>query len=154
MDLRHDLALDLPAVHRGVRVARNVVRHFARMQGLADREIESLVLVVSELLANAVDHGAGAVMEEKDLETDHRMRLEFRIEDEHWTLRVSDQGGGDVDEVQQLLHPDGLPDLEDERGRGFFLIAQMVDRLAVETSEDGAGLCLVAEKRSEPAEGR
>jgi anti-sigma regulatory factor (Ser/Thr protein kinase) len=35
---------------------------------------------------------------------------------------------------------DGIPDLEDERGRGFFLLVQMVDTLSVEKSRDGLGL--------------
>ena len=44
---QYELALDLPAAHRGVRVARNVVRHFARMEGVKDEEIERMVLIVS-----------------------------------------------------------------------------------------------------------
>jgi len=144
---RYEMTLDLPAVHRGVRLARNVVRHFTRMWGMADGDVESLVLVVSELLANTIDHGGGGkAMTESDLDSDVRMKLSFEIGDETWTLRVSDQGGGDPVEVRRLIEPDGLPDLEDERGRGFFLLAQMVDRLEVERSPDGLGLTLIATK--------
>ena len=35
-------------------------------------------------------------------------------------------------------------DLEDERGRGLFLLAEMVDHLGVTTSPDGKGLSLEA----------
>ena len=47
-------------------------------------------------------------------------------------------------EVERLLHPRELPDLEDERGRGFYLMGQMVDRIEVGRSEDGHGLRITA----------
>jgi len=139
------LALDLPATHSAVRLARRVARDFARMDGMASREVENLMLVVSELLGNAVDHGGGgSAMEEKDLEGSVRMSLRMASGDRSWELEVDDQGGGDVEEVRGLLDPDGLPDLEDERGRGFFLLAQMVDVMEVRPSADGKGLTISA----------
>ena len=50
-----------------------------------------------------------------------------------------------------LSPPGGFPDLDDERGRGFFLLAQMVDEFRVERSEDGLGLAFVARKGMERA---
>ncbi len=144
----HELALDLPAAHKGVRVARNVVRHFARLQGVKDSEIESLVLVVSELLANAIDHGGGrAALTEGDLNGDPRMKLVFTLREDEWTLSVTDEGGGDPERVRALIAPGRLPDLDDDRGRGLFLLAQMLDRLEVEKSPDGRGLTFHVAKR-------
>ena len=147
---RHELALDLPAVHRGVRVARHVVRHFARLEGVGDREIEQLVLIVSELLANAIDHcGNGKpAMTEHDLDGDPRMKLSLVVGDVEWRLSVSDEGGGDPTRVRNALRSAQLPDLEDERGRGFFLMSAMVDELKVDRSSDGKGLTFTAVKRS------
>ena len=148
---RHQIALDIPAVHRGVRVARNVVRRFARMQGISGPEVDYLVLVVSELLANVIDHGGGcAAMVEEDLEGDVRMHLEFTISSVGWCLRVTDHGGGDPAKLQAMFEPDGLPDLEDDRGRGLYLLAQMVDQMEVVQNEQGDGLTFVAQKRLEP----
>ena len=144
----HELRLDLPAAHTDVRVARNVVRHFARLLGVADREVDQLVLVVSELLANAIDHGGGnAAMDEQQMARDVRMKLFLVVNAEEWEVHVTDQGGGDPDEVRKLIEPDGLPDLEDDRGRGLFLLAQMVDRFTVEVSTDGQGLTFSAHRR-------
>jgi anti-sigma regulatory factor (Ser/Thr protein kinase) len=137
----HELALDLPAAHRGVRVARNVVRHFARMEGVKDGEIDQLVLIVSELLANAIDHGqAKPAMTENDLENDARMKLVLAIGEVEWHLAVSDEGGGDPARVRAVIRAAQLPDLEDERGRGLFLMRQMVDSMEVDPSADGRGL--------------
>ena len=140
-DRKHELTLDLPAAHRGVRVARNVVRHFARMEGVRDSEIEHLVLVVSELLANAIDHGGGeAAMTERELNGDPRMKLLLVIHQHDWMLAVSDEGGGDPTRVRAALQEAQLPDLDDDRGRGLYLLRQMVDTMEVDPSADGRGL--------------
>jgi anti-sigma regulatory factor (Ser/Thr protein kinase) len=55
-----ELRLDLPAVHSAARMARHLVRQFARAGGLVGSELDQLVLVADELLSNAVDHGGGA----------------------------------------------------------------------------------------------
>jgi anti-sigma regulatory factor (Ser/Thr protein kinase) len=144
--IRHELRLDLPAAHRPVRVARNVMRHFARMQGMVDREIEYLVLVTSELLANAIDHGGGeAALTET--ETSSRMVMEFLLLETEWSLRVTDQGGGDPDQLRAMFASQEIPDTADDRGRGLFLLSQMVDRMEVERSESGEGLTFHAVRR-------
>lgn len=145
---RYELALDLPAAHRGVRVARHVVRHFARMEGVKDEEIEHLVLIVSELLANAVDHsGHGPAMEEGELVGDPRMKLRLVVGAREWRLAVSDEGGGDPERVRRALQSAKLPDLEDERGRGLYLMRQMVDSMEVDLSEDRRGLTFRIQRR-------
>lgn len=141
---RADLHLDLPAVHEQVRVARRSLRIFARMQGLAGRDLDNLLLVASELLSNAVDHGGGDSSMDLHEATGARMSLRFEVEDSRWSLAVSDQGRGSASEVAELLHPSGPPDLEDERGRGFFLLSEMVDEVSVAPSADGRGLCITA----------
>ena len=139
------LRLDLPAVHSAARMARHLIRPFARSGGVLGTELDNLLLVAAELLANAVDHGGG----EAALETVNghhaegaRMQLALSVEAGGWRLEITDEGGGDPEAVRALVRPAGLPDLEDERGRGFFLIAQMVDEIRVEPSTSGRGLSL------------
>lgn len=140
-DRPHELRLDLPAAHSAQRIARSLVRLFARNEGVESGEIERIEFIASELLANAVDHGGGErAMEEEDRPGDVRMSLMLFIRPDGWELEVGDQGGGTLDEVQALIHPETVPDLEDERGRGFFLLRGMVDGLTVAKSEDGRGL--------------
>lgn len=137
----HELRLDLPAAHSAQRMARSVVRRFAKSEGVSEEEIEKIEFITSELLSNAIDHGGGErAMEEADRPGDVRMSLLLRITPEGWELEVGDQGGGDLDEVSAMLSPQNTPDLEDERGRGFFLLSGMLDSLTVAKSEDGLGL--------------
>ena len=143
-----ELRLDLPAAHVACRMARHLVRQFARAGGIEGSELDNLVLITDELLSNAVDHGGGnGSMEEHDLEHPVRMSLVLGVTPIGWELRVADQGGGDPKVLDELIHPEGLPDLENERGRGFFLMAQMVDSLEVKRSEDGLGLLLIARRK-------
>jgi anti-sigma regulatory factor (Ser/Thr protein kinase) len=135
------MVLVLPATHAAARIARRTVTDFARLDGLPSHEVEQLALVVSELLGNAVDHGGGAAaMDEEQLVGDVQMSLEFHVSASRWTLAVSDQGGGRAQDLQGYLVPGADIPLEDERGRGFFLLRQMVDALSIEGSADGLGL--------------
>lgn len=142
-----ELWLELPAAHSAARAARALVRQFAGSHGVHGSELDTLVLVADELLTNAVDHGGGrGTLDADDLEHPVRMELALMVTVQGWELRVSDQGGGDPATVDALLHPTGLPDLEDERGRGLFLIAGECDTIEVRRSDDQLGLCLVARR--------
>lgn len=144
----HELRLDLPAAHSASRMARQMLRQFAVNEAMPEPETETLEFVAGELLDNAVDHGGGdATREVSELKSGARMSLSLHIENDSWSVRVDDQGGGKPEEMQVLIDPgDEFPDLDDERGRGFFLIAQMVDELRVEVSADGRGLAFVARR--------
>ena len=145
------LDMQLPAAHSAVRMARQVARKFAHEAGIRGESLEDLTLVVSELLANAVDHGGGgAAMDEADLAEPVTMHLILEASRAGWSVQVSDQGGGDPAELRARIAPreqPELPDLDDERGRGFFLMMAMVDELRVDRSADGKGLSITALKR-------
>lgn len=148
----HGIRLDLPAAHSAGRMARQIVRQFVTAEGVPEQEIERIEFVAGELLDNAVDHGGGGgAREVTDLPRDVRMSLSLDVSDGGWTIAVGDQGGAQLESVRLLIRPaDGFPDLEDERGRGFFLLGQMVDELDVEETEDGLGLSFRASRRYRP----
>ncbi len=146
----NEVFLDLPAAHSEGRMARQVLRKFAEVRGMKEREIETLELIASELLGNAVDHGGGgAAMDRSDIVGKVRMRMALEVQSDGWKLSVADEGGGEPEDVKDLIDPDGFPDLEDERGRGFFLMKDMLDSLTVEKSSDGRGLAFIAQRRFE-----
>jgi anti-sigma regulatory factor (Ser/Thr protein kinase) len=144
----HELRLDLPAAHSAERLARAVMRQFVQREGIPSDELDGIEFVASELLSNAVDHGGGhSAMEESDAPPDVRVQFQLRMRPDGWEMRVSDQGGGDPQRVQALIEDPDLPGPDDERGRGFFLLKSMLERLLVERSADGQGLVFIAEKR-------
>jgi anti-sigma regulatory factor (Ser/Thr protein kinase) len=112
------------------------------------REIETMEFVAGELLSNAVDHGGGqGALEERELASKVRTSVALRVTEDGWEMRVGDQGGGDPREVEPWINVNELPDLEDERGRGFYLLGQMLESLRVEKSGDGRGLMFIAVRR-------
>lgn len=144
----HELRLDLPAAHSAERMARSVLRQFARREGVPTKEVQTIEFVASELLSNAVDHGGGGrAMEESEHDGRVRMSLVLIVRRDGWSLSVGDQGGGDPDVVRARILNAEEPDIEDERGRGLFLMVQMVDALEVRRSADGLGLELTAVRR-------
>jgi len=138
----HGLRLELPAAHSAGRMARQMLRKFALNEGLPEEEVDRLEFVAGELLDNAVDHGGGeSAREEADLNGDVRMSIDVAFKDGEWVVGVEDQGGGNHEEMNAFMQAQkDMPDLEDERGRGFFLILNMVDDIGVERSADGLGL--------------
>lgn len=142
MSLDRDLQLELPASHESVRVARRLVGFLARTSGVPRAQVDELRLVVSELLGNAVDHGGGGgAMFDRDAVC--VMGLRLAVSATSWTLEVSDCGRGKLEELQAHIGNE-LPDLEDERGRGFFLLEQMLDSLTVCASAHGGGFTFTA----------
>jgi anti-sigma regulatory factor (Ser/Thr protein kinase) len=120
-------------------MARHLIRPFARSGGITGRELDNLLLVASELLANVVDHGG---LEPARGSDPPRMQLMLGVGHGAWRLEVTDEGVGDPETLRRLIRPGGPPDLEDERGRGLFLIAQMVDEISIEPNPAGRGVSL------------
>ncbi|MDF1836969.1 MAG: ATP-binding protein [Planctomycetota bacterium] len=149
-----ELKLTMPAHHLAAREGRQRVREFADSDGFPGDEVDRLEFVVGELLSNAVDHGGGnKAMDGSEAESGTaavQMHLEFRFNRSGWELRVEDEGGGDPECLRPMLQDTGeLPDLEDERGRGFFLLLGMLSSLKVESSRTGEGIALIAEVQFE-----
>jgi len=148
------IGVAFPASHDQGILCRRLLESHGREVGLPEGEGSVLQLVTSELLTNAIDHGGGGGARDfKDLSTDVRIKARLTIQSSGWALEVTDRGGGDPDELRPFLDPDGLPDLEDERGRGFFLLAQSVDSLTVDQSPGGDGLTFRAERRYDSESG-
>lgn len=142
------IGIVFPASHDQGILCRRMLEVHAREVGIPAEEGSVLQLVTSELLTNAIDHGGGGgARDYKDLARDVRIRARLEVSEAGWVLQVTDRGGGDPEVLRPFLEPGGIPDLEDERGRGFFLLAQSVEALTVELSPDGDGLVFCAERR-------
>ena len=144
------IGVAFPASHDQGVLCRRLLEGHAREEGIPEDEGSVISLVTSELLTNAIDHGGGGGARTfQDLSSKVKVRVEFKVTASGWELKVSDRGGGDPEVLRPFLDPDAIPDLEDERGRGFFLLAQSVQSLSVDLNEEGDGLIFCAGRRYE-----
>jgi anti-sigma regulatory factor (Ser/Thr protein kinase) len=105
----------------------------ALLVSLPPAQLDDVVLTASEVVANAVLHGAGPVTVWV-WPGRHGLRVE-----------VTDNGGG----TPQLTH---AIDPQDEGGRGLFIVDEIANRWGVNPSDQGPGKTLWFEIDSAPYE--
>ncbi len=110
--------LDLVPVPASIPAARHVVMELLQAWG-APHDRDDAALLVTELVANVVDHVAGQAL----------LALELTLS-EDW-LRVGVVDGSTVPPVVREV------DLESPRGRGLRLVQAIADRWGCESHRDG-----------------
>ncbi|MFF9086367.1 ATP-binding protein [Streptomyces sp. NPDC014991] len=105
---RGTAAFDLPAVPAAVGTARHVVRDLLTAWGVPEDARDDVVLVVSELVTNALVHAAGEWIGCRLLAAADRVRIE-----------VEDQAGGPALPAVRRPGPD------DPHGRGLLLVGTL-----------------------------
>lgn len=108
---------DIPAEERAVRTARQLVGTTLRRWNVPARVIDDLVLVVSELAANAVLHGRPPI------------QLRLRNGGTHVVLELHD--------TATYLPRKQRPTPDDEHGRGLQLVSSLCDRWGTRPTVDG-----------------
>jgi serine/threonine-protein kinase RsbW len=113
--------------HGTVAAVRHEVHEFVRSAGMADPRLYKFVVAVSEVMANAVQHGGG------------RGQLRLWVDGAAVRCEVSDGGPGIPDgriEGHQRPQPGVIG------GWGLWLARQMSDRMHVDTSRLGTTVTL------------
>jgi anti-sigma regulatory factor (Ser/Thr protein kinase) len=118
------IALRLDDAYRASRRARSTVAHFYSGR-LAPQRLADLLLLVSELVTNAMEHGARGLV-----------TLDVTLGDEHITVTVTSPG-----EVQMVGSPSSwrLPASDRRTGRGLALTARLADAVSVFGGDGYAG---------------
>ena len=131
---RQRLGMTLPAVDHSVWLARQATRAVLTAWRLAHVE-ESAVLLVSELVTNAVRHARGTDVIAVDLHVAPTwLRIEILDTDRHWPRpRV----------------PDGF----DESGFGFILVEALAGNWGVRETDAGKAVWAELDTRQEPGPG-
>ena len=107
-------------------IAEEVARALDRYAGDRDALAYHLNLVLTEAMANAIEHSS-------PVDTDHTVRVCIFIEEDDLCIRVYDHGQGfNID-----LIPTPEPDDLSERGRGIFLIRTLMDVVVYRQTEAG-----------------
>jgi len=107
-----------------VSTARRLVRDCCQRWRLTSEVTDNAQMVVSELVANAVEHAGTAI----DLTVcHHRQRLRIAVADRHHAVPALERGSGETDPRQPLA----------DRGRGLALVARSVANWGVLRGPDG-----------------
>ncbi|WP_240340506.1 ATP-binding protein [Nocardioides sp. SYSU D00038] len=119
-------ALRLPFATGSSREARLRLHEFLDGAQVPRPLAQDAVIVLGELVANALDHGRPT--------PDGRLEVVFALEDRHLRLSVRDGGGDSRPTVQQV-------DTLAERGRGLAMVEALS---AMWTVDDSDGTCVTA----------
>jgi anti-sigma regulatory factor (Ser/Thr protein kinase) len=132
------ITLSFSANLRYVRPIRHFVSALCTLAKYSEDETESIALVTTEILNNSIEHGARGPGDEIDVTMTVTPDL-FRCE-------VVDPGrGGEAFAKAAVRKASQMPDLEEPRGRGLFLIKSYMDELTV-TWDPKRGTRLVVSK--------
>lgn len=122
-------------------LARHLLSDWLEHVAVDDVERDDLVLVASELCANAVRHASGAPS---------ALSLRAWAEADAIVIEVEDDGEGfELDS----LYDDEVPDLDAERGRGLYVVDALTDEVSVRR-EDGRTVVRVVRRALLPERGR
>ena len=122
---------------QALRALRRRVRTALRGWRLPSHDVETVLLVLDELVSNAIEHGAvyrklgkplhvGMQLDGEDL------ALEF-VDDDMPQAEIQAMAKAfDTGDIE-------LPDFEDERGRGLFLVLTSMQAIEVEDRTEKAG---------------
>ena len=118
------VVLSFSANMRFVRPVRHFISALCNLAGYEEDETESIALVTTEILNNSIEHGSSGP---EDL-----VGVELLVTRDTFRFEVSDSGrGGPAFASGALERAAEMPDLEQPRGRGLFLIQRYMDEMDV-----------------------
>lgn len=125
------IRLKIPCSEEFAAIVRLQAEAIARRVWFGEEEIYDIITAVGEVCDNAIEHGTS----EMGIDVQYLMTMdEFRVE-------VQDYGAG-FDPAGMGLEP---PDLFSERGRGIFLMKNLMDRVEID-SQEGRGTRIIMAK--------
>ena len=112
----------LPSSGTSVRIARTELTGFLRDCGVRDAVIEDAVVILSELVTNAIRHGSRA--------PHATLQVEWELQPSRIKLQVTDTGTGTG--PRRPVHDAGAVG-----GRGLSIVAALADSWRLERATDG-----------------
>ncbi len=123
-----------------VRPLRHFLTSLCEIAKYSEEETEGLALVVTEILNNAVEHGCSKSADE--------IRFSLTVKPESFRFEVFDKGCGGqrfADGALELAQQ--MPNLEEPRGRGLFLIRSYMDVFEVSYDADTGTRVFISKSR-------
>lgn len=136
--MKNELDFRFPAEPNHLRMFRRMLREGLAQMGVAEGAIDRALLVMDEIASNAIEHGAEYRQGDKPLRArvqlveGHRLFLQFRDEDMPTGVLAA------VCDV--VVNGGQLPVAHLERGRGLFLVRELLSDLQVRELRGGGML--------------
>lgn len=131
------IQLSIPGRLEYLDVLDNVIEAVNELMHFKEEDATAVSISVIEAGTNAIQHGCANG-------DGRRVELRFLVEDEQLTIEVRDPGRGFAPD--QLPNPTSPENLLKERGRGIFIMRQMMDDVAFDFS-DGTRVRMVKRRR-------
>jgi len=123
-----------------VRPVRHFIHALCKLAEYDDEESEEIQLVATEILNNCIEHGSNG--------PDDEIGVTLRISGAEFRFEVIDPGmGGAVFAERALRRADQMPDIEQPRGRGLFLIKRFMDTMDISWDPDRGTRTVVSKSR-------
>jgi anti-sigma regulatory factor (Ser/Thr protein kinase) len=136
--LKNDLDFRFAAEPDHLRGFRNLLRKGLVQMGVSHDAIQRVLLVMDEIVSNAIEHGADYRRGEKPL----RARVQLVDGDRLFLQFHDDDMPADVlaEISDEILNGNCVPVTELERGRGLFLVREFLSGLQVQELSGGGML--------------
>ena len=126
------LVVNLPAISKNERVARNVVASFLLELNPSVESLNDIKTAVSEAVTNSVVHGYR--------EKEGKCVLTLKIKDNIFYIKIEDFGVG-IKNIEEAMQPFFTTGNTGERsGMGFTVMETFMDEVSVANQECGTGL--------------
>jgi len=128
-NLNYELDYRFPAEPEHLRMFRNMLRDGLVEMGVLEDATERVLLVMDEIVSNAIEHGADYRRGEKPLRVRVQLvggrRLFLQFHDEDMPTEIL------AELSREIVNGSHMPVAELERGRGLFLIREFLSDLQV-----------------------
>ncbi|MEW6202174.1 MAG: ATP-binding protein, partial [bacterium] len=118
--VQHEITFHFQSQFKYLEEVNDLVTHLFKHSNLASDEIWEVKLALHELGINAIEHG-------NKMDPDKAVRLKCQFFDDRLEFEIEDEGEGF--EFTSIPDPTSEPVLTQERGRGIFLVSQVVDEI-------------------------
>jgi len=134
------VAISFSANMQYVRPVRHFIHALCKLANYDDEESEEIQLVATEILNNCIEHGSNGPHDE--------IGVTLLISSSLFRFEVLDPGlGGAGFAEKALTRADKMPDIEEPRGRGLFLIKRFMDTMEISWDPDRGTRTIVSKSR-------
>jgi anti-sigma regulatory factor (Ser/Thr protein kinase) len=135
------VALSFSANMQYVRPVRHFIQALCQLAEYDEAEGDEIQLVATEILNNSIEHGSAGPADE--------IVVLMRVTTAEFCFQVTDPGRGGAEFANEALsRADHMPDIEQPRGRGLFLIHKFMDDLDVSWEAERGTRTIVSKERT------